>query len=450
MKRNLVTKTKIMLWLLFCFILPVFALDKFEIPELSKKYSSSFPMKLEAENAEYTDLTLLGESGASNNGYLRMGESGSVKWIFAINDGGWYKIKIGYKNSGGDSENYFNKNDVSWKIGLGWSGNWTTHEKLVALSTGNNSIEIAADHGNVDIDYLLIDTLTVDPKLTPVNNNFYLKSPRDIVVKMNAYGRNISHLTANGSALDYTTSIYPYEEDAWLVRISRSSLSSMLEGQYEITIHFDSGENASLNVTILGDTIASLVTIIAPYISHGNSVLILLPTGKTLLIDCGSETWRDQVVIPLLQKHGVSKLDYFFLTHYHEDHDAGDGGETIKLLFDVEHFYDYKDFSAGDILELQSIRIKILNAYTGGTNENQNSLSFKLDYKGFIYIHGADIYGTNQQAIMNQFPADVKGHVYSANHHFHGSADFTYMRAMDPYLVFVQSEQAIYARSAES
>jgi beta-lactamase superfamily II metal-dependent hydrolase len=409
--------------------------------------NQSFPLILEAEEASYTDLTPLGDANASNNQFLRMGDSGSVEWTFSMDEAGWYKIQIGYKNSGGDSENNLIQNGVVWRAGFGWSSGWTVHQKLIALSEGENTIGIAANYGHIDIDYLSIDTVSVLPRIVPTQNNFYTKSPRDIVVKVNAYGRGVSGVTAGGSALEYTLSPYPFEEDAWHVNISGASLAALPEGDQAVSIDFDSGESSLMNLNVITDTTPHLLTIIAPHVSHGNAVLIILPTGKTMLIDCGDSEWRDRVVIPVLQDNGINKLDYFILTHYHADHDGGDGGATIKTLFDVDRFFDYQDFDAGDRLDLESTQIKILNAHSGGTDENQNSLSFKMEYNGFIYIHGADIYGSNQRSIMSRFPADVRGHIYSANHHFHGSADAEYMRAMDPCLVFVQAEQAIYARS---
>ena len=55
--------------------------------------------------------------------------------------------------------------------------------------------------------------------------------------------------------------------------------------------------------------------------------------------------------------------------------------------------------------------------------------------------------GINQQKILAKFPGDIKADVFAANHHFHGSANVDYLRAMNPSLVLIQSQEAIYARS---
>jgi beta-lactamase superfamily II metal-dependent hydrolase len=269
-----------------------------------------------------------------------------------------------------------------------------------------------------------------------------------LVVKINTYGRKITSVTANNSELDFDCIEYPYEEDAWKVQIHKTSLSSLPQGHQPIAINYDSNESSIMNINVIANATPSSLTIIAPFVSHGNSVLLILPTGKTMLIDCGDATWRDRVVIPLLQNNSINKLDYFILTHYEPDHDSGDRGETIKSIFEPEHFYDYNDFVAGETFELEQTQIKILNVSMGAADENINSLSFKLEYNGFIYNHGGDIYSSNQQTILTQFPDDIKAHVFSANHHFHGSLSSEYIRTMDPYLVFIQAQQAIYARSA--
>ncbi len=286
------------------------------------------------------------------------------------------------------------------------------------------------------------------PKVTPKNNVFYNVVPRDIIVKVDAFGRSIDSVTANGASLAFSKKAYPYQEGAWLMRIDSSGLLALPRGEQELRITLDGGESILMHIKVMDSRSPALLTIVAPDVNHGNSVLIIFPTGKTLLIDCAKVMWRDRVVIPLLKKNGIDKLDYFIITHYDEDHDSGDGGAKIKSEFDVGQFYDYNSFTVGQMLDLEKTKIKILNAYESGTDENTRSLSFQLKYKGFIYVHGADTYAINQAAIMRRFPNDLKAHVFFGNHHFHGSLDYKYVRAMDPVLVLVQAEKAIYERDA--
>jgi hypothetical protein len=117
---------------------------------------------------------------------------------------------------------------------------------------------------------------------------------------------------------------------------------------------------------------------------------------------------------------------------------------------------DYKDFNTGDRLEFEKVNVTILNSYQDGINsddENPKSLSMRMEYKGFVYTHGGDIYGQNQHQILQRYAKNnnadfLRTHVYHANHHFHGSVDEEYLKTIDPYLIIVSGEEHIYGRWA--
>jgi competence protein ComEC len=52
---------------------------------------------------------------------------------------------------------------------------------------------------------------------------------------------------------------------------------------------------------------------------EGDSILILAPGGKSVLIDAG-DAGKGKVVLETLKRHKVEKLDYFIATHPHPDH----------------------------------------------------------------------------------------------------------------------------------
>lgn len=58
-------------------------------------------------------------------------------------------------------------------------------------------------------------------------------------------------------------------------------------------------------------------------IGQGAGTLIVSPTGKTLLVDGGPPGGGTNKIIPLLNKLGISTIDFTVLTHYHIDHDVG-------------------------------------------------------------------------------------------------------------------------------
>ncbi|MCS6886247.1 MAG: hypothetical protein RMM17_10240 [Acidobacteriota bacterium] len=61
------------------------------------------------------------------------------------------------------------------------------------------------------------------------------------------------------------------------------------------------------------------------YVGQGDSVLVISPTGKTLLYDLGERDWplhenADLVAAYVEQVTGKKELDYFVISHYHQDH----------------------------------------------------------------------------------------------------------------------------------
>ena len=52
---------------------------------------------------------------------------------------------------------------------------------------------------------------------------------------------------------------------------------------------------------------------------EGDSILIVSPTGKSVLIDAG-DAGKGKVVLDALKRYKVEKLDYFIATHPHPDH----------------------------------------------------------------------------------------------------------------------------------
>lgn len=61
---------------------------------------------------------------------------------------------------------------------------------------------------------------------------------------------------------------------------------------------------------------------------EGDSILIISPGGKTVLIDAG-DTGKGKVILEALKRYNVQQLDYFVATHPHPDH-IGGADEVFK------------------------------------------------------------------------------------------------------------------------
>jgi len=62
--------------------------------------------------------------------------------------------------------------------------------------------------------------------------------------------------------------------------------------------------------------------------ANGDSILIIVPGGKTVLIDAG-DTGKGKIVVDALKRYNVQQIDYLIATHPHPDH-IGGADEVIK------------------------------------------------------------------------------------------------------------------------
>jgi beta-lactamase superfamily II metal-dependent hydrolase len=181
-------------------------------------------------------------------------------------------------------------------------------------------------------------------------------------------------------------------------------------------------------------------------VNHGDATLLLLPSGRVALIDSAKEAWARRRVIPFLDNHRIGELSYYITTHYHEDHVGL--RDAIIRDYHVKQVWDYRSFGTGTELDFEGTKLKVLNSYGDAEDENDRSLAFRLEYDGFVYSHGADLYADGQRRIMERFPQAVRAHVYRGNHHLHGSVSQEYLIEADPVLIVISAQEAVYERVA--
>src|SRR5207302_1796993 len=63
---------------------------------------------------------------------------------------------------------------------------------------------------------------------------------------------------------------------------------------------------------------------------EGDSILIISPAGKSVLIDAG-DAGKGKVVLDALKRYKVERLDYFVATHPHPDH-IGGADEVLNAI----------------------------------------------------------------------------------------------------------------------
>lgn len=184
-------------------------------------------------------------------------------------------------------------------------------------------------------------------------------------------------------------------------------------------------------------------------VGQGDSFLIVSPSGKKVLVDAGNTGRGAAFVLPYLQSHNISSIDYIVASHFHSDHIGGLdevvnglGGSTHILAaafdrggtYNSSAFRDYvtsigakrKTISPGQIIDLgDDIKIKCIasngNIPSGriysGMDENSLSVVLLLKYRTFDMYLGGDSNSAIESSLI-PYAGDVD--IYKVSHH--GSA----------------------------
>ena len=160
-------------------------------------------------------------------------------------------------------------------------------------------------------------------------------------------------------------------------------------------------------------------------VNQGDSAVIILPKGKTVLIDTGGRYFSDSSIIktklmPFLNSKGINNINVTVLTHGDYDH----MGEAINLVnnFKVEKVI----FNCGPYNDLEQELIKVLDKkkikyyscikelnidnnklYFLQTkeydNENDNSNVIYTELNGYKFMFMGDASSTTEKEIMNKY-----------------------------------------------
>jgi competence protein ComEC len=211
---------------------------------------------------------------------------------------------------------------------------------------------------------------------------------------------------------------------------------------------------------------------------EGDSILIISPGGKSVLIDAG-DAGKGKVVLDALKRYKVDRLDYFIATHPHPDHiGAADevlNGIKVANVIDngvdlstpapvtaaktkkgkavapppppkksktktVNSFFDeyrdalkqngaqYEKAEPGKKYDLGGGAILTVLApaepfFTkdqmkgGGNDTNANSIVLRLDYGDFSMLFMGDAEAQTEERLLNKPALDLKAKVIKIGHH---------------------------------
>ncbi len=131
-------------------------------------------------------------------------------------------------------------------------------------------------------------------------------------------------------------------------------------------------------------------------VGFGESILILFPLGKVMLIDTGSKETTYKVVEYIKNKN-ISKIDYLVLTHPHKENIAG----AVEILnkFEITNIYDsgqeyeltfYEDIK-NIVKEKKNINYQIVGSTSKITDISEAEISFLNPDNTFITGSISDI-----------------------------------------------------------
>jgi competence protein ComEC len=208
---------------------------------------------------------------------------------------------------------------------------------------------------------------------------------------------------------------------------------------------------------------------------EGDSILIVSPTGQTVLIDAG-DAGKGKTVLAALKKYKVERLDYFVATHPHPDHIGGadevmnamkvgtviDNGVDLstpapatpapgkgkgakppppkKKANTVTTFFDeyaaalkqsgasYEkaepgrkyDLGGGAILSVIAPNEPLFlkdQMKTGGNETNANSVVLRLSYGDFTMLFMGDAESQTEARLLGKKDLDLEAKVIKVAHH---------------------------------
>jgi beta-lactamase superfamily II metal-dependent hydrolase len=226
--------------------------------------------------------------------------------------------------------------------------------------------------------------------------------------------------------------------------------------------------NSSVEIAVTPPAVqpSQNLTIVFIDVGQGDSILVILPNTRTLLIDGGEREGYGKV-LATLQEHGLSHIDVVVATHPHADHIGGlvdviksvDVGEVLDSgqVHTTQTFEDFLDAIDTKQIPLRSVRqgdsinldptVKIdvlnppVNLQDSADNEadfNDNSVVLKLTYGEFSALLTGDMEERNEARLVSENTTALDADVLKAGHHgSRTSSSLPFLNAVTPEVVII-------------
>ncbi|HEX7331173.1 MAG TPA: DNA internalization-related competence protein ComEC/Rec2 [Pyrinomonadaceae bacterium] len=199
-------------------------------------------------------------------------------------------------------------------------------------------------------------------------------------------------------------------------------------------------------------------------VGQGDSALVTMPDGTTLLVDGGGNTTEsarrigETVVSEYLWWRGLSEVDYVLATHADADHI--DGLNDVLKNFNVRSALvarrpandaEFAKFSqtltatnthseliqAGDVIRFGAVEVSVLWPPPGDLSTNNDSIVLRVKFGEHSILLTGDIEKSAERALL-QAPHDLNAIVVKVPHHgSKTSSTDDFVRATSPHLAIV-------------
>ncbi|WP_284644218.1 ComEC/Rec2 family competence protein [Paenibacillus silviterrae] len=207
-------------------------------------------------------------------------------------------------------------------------------------------------------------------------------------------------------------------------------------------------------------------------VATGDSILIITPDGKTMLIDAGIPEAGSQIV-QYLDQLGIQTLDIAFNTHPHSDHIGGYASILAKK--EAKAFYSenlpytsssayrnamaqvekkqipHRTLEEGDTFELgEHVKFEVFSPAKGTLPDavktfdtsvlNANSLVIKMTYKNSSFLFPADIYKDKELELVELKGKSLDSDMVHAPHHGNAtSSSPSFVETVSPQVAVLSS-----------
>lgn len=221
----------------------------------------------------------------------------------------------------------------------------------------------------------------------------------------------------------------------------------------------DTSSSATSNTNIEGELVLTMIDV-----GQADSFL-LEQNGKTALIDCGTRsTGKD--VVEYLQNEGITRIDYVFGTHPHDDHMGGmydvitnfeigtiilpevKANEVttnwyIKLMTEIKNGgYNLEYAKEGTIYDLGDATMKIIGPISlPESNLNNYSTVLKVSFGEMDIIMTGDAEITVEEEILEKYQDELDAEILKMGHH--GSDTSTsdeFLKAISPEYALISAK----------